>query len=338
MSIASTKTRPLAPKSVPAGEGKKHCLLGAENTDKLNSQDTGGLFHFSEVLVQPGGGPPPHVHSREDELFYILEGEMDLEVAGQRVTGGPGTLAYLPRGVAHRFGNSSTAPARMLGLITPPEFAGFLRQAAKLADRPDFHPSRLSGLADEYGVSFGAESASIGPDGRTPVVSVAGDGECVSVDGADAVVKLTAAQTAGALGAYDLIVPPAGSPAAHVHDGCDELFYVLDGEFVFRVDGTDLYTRTGSTVFVPRGAVHQFRNVGVSAGRLYSVVTPGGSEGAFAPFHAANSAGTITPDEARHIGAEFQTRYCLGTPQLSRLTLDAISNLRHVVAGTSHRS
>jgi quercetin dioxygenase-like cupin family protein len=72
-----------------------------------------------EALVGPGGGPPPHVHSHEEEGFYILEGEITFTVNGERVVATAGMFANMPVGTLHSFKNESSRPARMLISVAP---------------------------------------------------------------------------------------------------------------------------------------------------------------------------------------------------------------------------
>ena len=73
----------------------------------------------SEALVGPGGGPPPHVHSREEEGFYVLEGEITLHVGDQRLVASTGMFANMPVGTPHSFRNEGSRPARMLISVAP---------------------------------------------------------------------------------------------------------------------------------------------------------------------------------------------------------------------------
>ena len=69
--------------------------------------------------MPPGGGPPPHTHSREEESFYVLEGEITFTVNGERLVAGPGTFANMPIGSLHAFRNESDRTARMLISVAP---------------------------------------------------------------------------------------------------------------------------------------------------------------------------------------------------------------------------
>lgn len=90
---------------VQAGEGLVLNVQGIRFTYKATSNDTGGLYAFTEGVVPPQHGAPLHVHHREDEAFYILEGTFEIECGGKTYTAGPGTFALLPKNLPHRFQN-----------------------------------------------------------------------------------------------------------------------------------------------------------------------------------------------------------------------------------------
>jgi mannose-6-phosphate isomerase-like protein (cupin superfamily) len=70
-------------------------------------------------------------------------------------------------------------------------------------------------------------------------------------------------------------------PGPHAHPSFDEVFYVLEGEYEFVVEDRVLRAREGSTVFIPRGAFHDFHNAGVGSSRLLTFCSPGGIEDFF---------------------------------------------------------
>jgi quercetin dioxygenase-like cupin family protein len=81
--------------------------------------DTGGRYATWEALVPPGGGPPAHVHTREEESFYVLEGEITFTVGSERVVARAGTFVNMPIGLPHAFKNESSQAARMLISVVP---------------------------------------------------------------------------------------------------------------------------------------------------------------------------------------------------------------------------
>ncbi len=107
-------------------------VLGEEVLVKLGNADTGGAAAVFHVTVPERSGPPLHRHSREDEWFYVLEGEITVEIDGQRVQLRPGASAFAPRGTAHAFQNFQAETARMLVMVTPGGFHQFFEEVSAL--------------------------------------------------------------------------------------------------------------------------------------------------------------------------------------------------------------
>jgi quercetin dioxygenase-like cupin family protein len=76
-----------------------------------------------------GGGPPPHIHHREDETFQILEGEYEFTVAGQTFVAGKGATIFAPRGIPHTYRYLGQTPGRLMCVITPAGFEGFFEES-----------------------------------------------------------------------------------------------------------------------------------------------------------------------------------------------------------------
>jgi mannose-6-phosphate isomerase-like protein (cupin superfamily) len=100
-------------------EGRTIAVVGDVYRFLATGEDTGGTYPLWEALVPPGGGPPPHVHSREEEGFYILEGEISLFIGDQRLIASAGMFANMPVGTPHSFKNEGGKPARMLISVAP---------------------------------------------------------------------------------------------------------------------------------------------------------------------------------------------------------------------------
>jgi quercetin dioxygenase-like cupin family protein len=112
----SEKNQPTLRKT---GEGRTIAVVGDVYRFLATGEDTNGKYALWEAVVPPGGGPPPHVHSREEEGFYVLEGEITFTINGERVVAGAGTFANMPVGTPHSFKNESGQPARMLISVAP---------------------------------------------------------------------------------------------------------------------------------------------------------------------------------------------------------------------------
>jgi mannose-6-phosphate isomerase-like protein (cupin superfamily) len=101
------------------GDGRTVAVFGDVYRFLAVGDDTDGKYALWEAVVPPGGGPPPHVHSREEEGFYVLEGEITLHVGDRRLVAGAGTFANMPVGTLHSFKNETNRPARMLISVAP---------------------------------------------------------------------------------------------------------------------------------------------------------------------------------------------------------------------------
>ena len=107
------------------GEGEARWWLGSLTTIKATAADTAGKFALVEVL-EGEGEAPLHVHHREDEAFWILEGDVVFEVGGAKIEAGPGSFVFGPRDIPHRY-TVKRGPARMLFLFTPGGFEDCIR-------------------------------------------------------------------------------------------------------------------------------------------------------------------------------------------------------------------
>ena len=101
------------------GDGRSLRVLGEVVTYKITSERTGGAYSLFEIVSEPGGGPPPHVQHREDETFYVLEGEYEFLDDGHTMRVGTGSLVYVPKGNLHTYKNVGMTPGKMLVSQTP---------------------------------------------------------------------------------------------------------------------------------------------------------------------------------------------------------------------------
>jgi quercetin dioxygenase-like cupin family protein len=102
-----------------AAEGRVVAVVGDVYRFLASGPETKGKYAMWETIVQPGGGPPPHVHRREEEGFYVLEGEVCFQIGDQTVVATAGMFAHMPVGTPHAFKNESGKPARMLVCVAP---------------------------------------------------------------------------------------------------------------------------------------------------------------------------------------------------------------------------
>jgi quercetin dioxygenase-like cupin family protein len=122
----------------PDGPGLLHLgVVGDTYTFLLTGEDTGGRYSLIDMLVPAGGGPPPHRHDFE-EMFHVLEGEVEVVFRGESTTAQTGQTVNIPALAPHGFRNVSGHPARLLCMVTPPGLEQVFQRVG------DVVPSRTS--------------------------------------------------------------------------------------------------------------------------------------------------------------------------------------------------
>lgn len=142
------------------GDGDSLWFFNSLLTVKAGGEQTANAWTLCEILSPPDFGPPPHVHDREDEAFYVLEGEVSFSCGEKTWTAGAGSFVHLPRRVTHGFTTWSQGPVRMLQLTSPAQFEHFAADLGAPATRltlpepvaPDI--ARLQEVSARYGIEF----------------------------------------------------------------------------------------------------------------------------------------------------------------------------------------
>jgi mannose-6-phosphate isomerase-like protein (cupin superfamily) len=125
---------------------------------KATDDDTRAAYAFQHMTVAPNfPWIPAHIHHREDEAFYVLDGECTIRIGEQVHTLGAGTFALLPRGIAHSFANPGSVAAHVLVISSPGGVIRYFEEAAALTNasptgRPDM--AKLAALAARYGIEY----------------------------------------------------------------------------------------------------------------------------------------------------------------------------------------
>lgn len=139
------------------GEGKSYWVLGDRYTFKVTGKETGGAFTVMDQIIQPQGGPPPHVHRGEDEAFFVREGRFSFLCGDKQCILEEGAFAYIPKGTLHTFKNIGERPGRLLVTVTPAGLEEFFYAIGTPAEGtdgpPEFDPAvlgKIMELADKY--------------------------------------------------------------------------------------------------------------------------------------------------------------------------------------------
>jgi quercetin dioxygenase-like cupin family protein len=130
-------------------------VVGQTTLVKVGGAETGGAFAVFHLSAPPMSGPPLHRHSREDELFYVLGGELQFEVAGTMTKASAGTTVYLPRGTAHAFQNFTASVVNLLIMVAPAGLERlFEEMSATMEGGKPADLTLLAGLNAAHGVEF----------------------------------------------------------------------------------------------------------------------------------------------------------------------------------------
>ena len=121
------------------GQGRKFNVLGHSVTSVLAKQNTDGNYYVFEVVTPPGHGIPPHVHDREDELIYVLEGEFGIMLGDKQFKANAGDEIFFPRHIPHAFQNTGSKAGKTLWTVVPGgNFEEFFEKLGALpAGEPD---------------------------------------------------------------------------------------------------------------------------------------------------------------------------------------------------------
>ena len=143
------------PVIIPPGGGEVLRAFGEEVTVKLGHAQTGGAMSLWVEVTPPGGGPPPHFHVAEDELFIVHRGRVEFFADGRWTEPGEGAVVYIPRGNVHAFRNAGDAPSIMWILTTPGGFETFFGRCVAEFSKPGGPDmAKVIGISAEHGIHF----------------------------------------------------------------------------------------------------------------------------------------------------------------------------------------
>jgi quercetin dioxygenase-like cupin family protein len=161
MTQDTNQAQALKPVAVPSGEGEARWWFGALAVIKTTAADTGGQMTIVEMTEPPGKEAPLHVHHREDEGFWILEGDVTLQVGDATIEAHAGDYAFGPRDIPHRYTVGENG-CRMLFILTPGGFEDLVMAMSEPAGSRTLPPpsdeeptpadiDRLRAIAEAHG-------------------------------------------------------------------------------------------------------------------------------------------------------------------------------------------
>ena len=165
---ADDPRRNLAIRRPEENGGLRHVgLVGDTYTILLTGEDTAGRYTLIDMHVPPGGGPAPHRHDFE-EMFHVLEGEIEVTFRGERSVARAGETVNVPANAPHSFTNASGRPARLLCVCSPPGLEGFfLAVGVPVRSRTEAPP----GLDEAAQAAFLSKVQELAPRYRTELLA-----------------------------------------------------------------------------------------------------------------------------------------------------------------------
>lgn len=145
------------------GKGQMTGVAGDIYTIKASGKDTNGAYTIMEAIIPAQKGPPPHIHSREEESFFVLEGELEFFADGEKTVAGVGASVTVPVGSLHYFRNLGDTPARMLIIAVPAGLDEYFVEVSQAEgtfseDTPpvmdDNQIKKMIELAPKYGIEI----------------------------------------------------------------------------------------------------------------------------------------------------------------------------------------
>jgi quercetin dioxygenase-like cupin family protein len=287
------------------GAGNARWWGGGLATIKATGQETGDHYSILEVLEPEGARAPLHLHRNEDEAFWVLEGEVTFHIGEERIAARPGTFVFGPKDVPHTY-TVDSGPARLLFLLSPAGFEGFVQAISRPAKARTLPPSESEDPSDEDDATDEAESVSFavlearygceivgtppGPgkaQGKEELMNEdatraygleEGEGEARWWLGVSlATIKATGKETGGRYTLVEVLEPEGEEAPLHVHHNEDEAFWVLEGELTFQVGEETIKASPGSFLFGPRDVPHRY-TVDSGPARLLFILSPAGFE------------------------------------------------------------
>jgi len=141
------------PYTLGAGEGERLVFGGVTILVRSSAAETGGAFSLFEE-VPPMADTPLHAHERDDELFYVLEGEHVFQVGDDEFRVGPGGVVFAPRGVPHAQRRAVPGHGRLLVLTVPGGLDGFFRELAEAHEAGTLGPDAYALASKNHGITW----------------------------------------------------------------------------------------------------------------------------------------------------------------------------------------
>ncbi len=139
-------------KRLKPGKGRVFNVLGDSVACKLTEADAGVFFSVFEISVPAGGGQPVHRHLRDEEAYYVLQGQFDFQTEDWIESAQPGTFIHFPRGVSHGYTNTGSADGKLLAIFAPMGVEHYLEEIDRLSREGTLDDDAGRQVAKRHGI------------------------------------------------------------------------------------------------------------------------------------------------------------------------------------------
>jgi quercetin dioxygenase-like cupin family protein len=136
---------------VPSDSGPSFWGPGDRYTFLVTGEQSGNAYFIMEGIVPPEGGPPPHIHHREHESFYVLDGTFEFRMESKLVLASKGDFIHIPCGTVHAWRNPTTSNARLLIIFSPSGMEHFFEETLEpVEDRTAPQPANMDAVVARF--------------------------------------------------------------------------------------------------------------------------------------------------------------------------------------------
>ena len=278
------------PKLVPAGEGTAIWWMGDDKIIfQTLAEDTDGAYSFWIDEPPAACGPPKHVHSREEEGFYVIGGEATFKAGHVAAVLKPGAFIALPAGIPHTWTNTSGKIAKLITFTAPAGNEGFFLALGEPGSGPPrarntMPVEEINRLTARYGVTYmemslnPLEGSLVLGAGRSPSVVMPDEGDLRYSAHVIYNIKAYGPVTSNAYTLIEIELLPGGATPSQRHAAYEKGIYVLSGTLSATVEGNKYQVSEGGFLNIPWGLTHSLDNSTEESVRLLQLTTPGGIE------------------------------------------------------------
>jgi quercetin dioxygenase-like cupin family protein len=279
--------------TLQASEGTHPIRILKRAVESVSAGQPANRLVALECVVCPEAVRPPHLHREEDEMFYVLEGQLTYLLNDQIGIANPGASFYVPPGTIHAWRNDGSSDARVLVITRNEPIERFFESWSVSLSRGVSDTASIQRFCQEHNTELFAEPNEFAKplkkfgtqDGTAPTPAAAflrpaskQKSPPLQVFGIQIEILLTGDETSDTHCVYQLEIPPQAGLPLYLNKRALESLYITSGQFELMVEGRKYWLQAGDFVSIPPGFEHGLRNIGETTGYVFGQSVPAGNE------------------------------------------------------------